>query len=84
MVLLLLPIHSRVFTSVTKTFTAALTLELANEGIFSLDDQAIKFLPWIPFANPELNPYVTIRQLLAHESGHSDYVTEPDLQVAVA
>ncbi len=70
--------------SVTKTFTAALTLELAHEGVFNLDDPESKYLPWIPIANPGLNPNVTIRQLLAHESGYSDYLTEPNLQVAFA
>lgn len=70
--------------SVTKTFTAALTIQLANEGVFNLDDPEAKFLPWLPIANPGLNPNVTIRQLLAHESGYSDYVTEPALQAATA
>ena len=70
--------------SVTKTFTAALTLELAKEGVFSLDDPETKYLPWIPLANPGLNTNVTIRQLLAHESGYSDYILEPGLQTATA
>src|SRR4051812_25115839 len=56
---------SRIY-SVTKTFTAALVLELANEGVFSLDDPVIKYVPSITIINAELNPYVTIRQLLAH------------------
>jgi CubicO group peptidase (beta-lactamase class C family) len=74
---------SRIY-SVTKTFTAALTLELAKRGAFKLDEPIIKYLPLLSTANPNLNTTVTIRQLLAHESGYSDYSDEPDLQIAVA
>jgi D-alanyl-D-alanine carboxypeptidase len=70
--------------SVTKTFTAALTLELAHEGVFNLDDPESKYIPWIVIANPELNPNVTIRQLLAHESGYSDYLLDIQAQLAFA
>lgn len=74
---------SQVF-SVTKTYTAALTLELANEGFFSLNDPVTKYMPLIASVNPTLDANVTIRQLLAHESGYSDYTQEINLQVAVA
>jgi D-alanyl-D-alanine carboxypeptidase len=70
--------------SVTKTFTAALVLELVKRNVFSLDDPIIKYLPLLSAANPGLNTTVTIRQLLAHESGYSDYSDEQDLQIAVA
>ena len=74
---------SRIY-SVTKTFTASLILELANAGVFNLDDQIIKYLPLLGAVNPGLNTSVTIRQLLAHESGYSDYTSEIQLQIAVA
>jgi CubicO group peptidase (beta-lactamase class C family) len=74
---------SRIY-SVTKTFTAALTLELAKRGVFGLDEPIIKYLPLLSTINPDLDTTVTIRQLLAHESGYSDYTDEMDLQVAVA
>ncbi len=74
---------SRIY-SVTKTFTAALVLELAKEGAFSLEEPINKWLPLINVVNPSLNSSVTIRQLLAHESGYSDYTDEIALQVAVA
>jgi D-alanyl-D-alanine carboxypeptidase len=74
---------SRIY-SVTKTFTAALVLELVKRNVFSLDDPIFKYLPLLSAANPSLNTAVTIRQLLAHESGYSDYTDEPDLQIAVA
>ncbi|MEP6949277.1 MAG: serine hydrolase [Ginsengibacter sp.] len=73
---------SRIY-SVTKTFTASLVLELAKQGVFKLDDSVSMYLP-IKAINPGLNSQVTLRQLLAHVSGYSDYVDEFDLQVAVA
>jgi D-alanyl-D-alanine carboxypeptidase len=69
--------------SVTKTFTAALTLELAKQGSFKLSDPVSKFIP-LSAINPTLNNAVTIQQLLVHESGYSDYTTELQLQIAVA
>lgn len=74
--------HSRMY-SVTKTFTSALALELAKGGAFSLEDPVSKFLP-LNLINQELNSTVTIRQLLAHESGYSNYTDELQLQIAVA
>ena len=73
---------SRIY-SITKTFTAPLVLELAKEGVFGLDDPISLYFPFDQ-VNPGLNRSVTIRQLLAHESGYSDYTDEFQLQVAVA
>jgi CubicO group peptidase (beta-lactamase class C family) len=50
--------------SVTKVYTAALTLDLASDGLLSLDDPLDRWLPEAPHANG-----VTIRQLLTHTSG---------------
>ena len=69
--------------SVTKTFTASLVLELVQQGVFNLDDPVNKFIP-LNLINPGLNSTVTIRQLLAHESGYSDYTGEQMLLIAVA
>lgn len=74
---------SRIY-SITKTFTGALVLELAREGAFGLDDPILQYLPLLNAYNPSVNGAVTIRQLLAHESGFSDYTSEIQLQVAVA
>jgi len=73
---------SRIY-SVTKTFTAALTLELAREGKFNLNDPVSAYLPW-NLINPGLNSSVTLRQLLVHESGYSDYTGETQFLLAVA
>ena len=73
---------SRIY-SITKTFTAPLVLELANEGAFKLTDLISKYIP-VNKINPDLNGDVTIAQLLAHESGYSDFTDEMNLQIAVA
>jgi D-alanyl-D-alanine carboxypeptidase len=54
--------------SVTKTFVAALVLQLAQEGRLGLDDA---LLAWLPEAR--VDPRVTIRQLLDHTSGVYDF-----------
>ena len=69
--------------SVTKTFTAALTLELARAGALNLDHTIGMYFP-MALINPGLNPNVTLRQLLVHESGYSDYTGEFQFQLAVA
>lgn len=53
--------------SVTKIFTAALVLKLAEEGKLSLDDTLARTLPDFPGAQS-----ITIRQLLSHTAGMSD------------
>lgn len=74
---------SRIY-SITKTFTAALVLELAREGVLNLNDPIIKYMPYMQFYNPDLSSGVTIRQLLNHESGYSDWEEELQLQMAIA
>ena len=69
--------------SVTKTFTAALVLELANAGVLNLHHPVSTYLP-LHLVNPGLNRSVTIHQLLAHESGYSNYTDEMQFLVAVA
>jgi D-alanyl-D-alanine carboxypeptidase len=54
--------------SISKQFTAAAVLLLAEQGKLSLDDKVAKFLPRLTRANE-----VMIRQLLSHTSGYQDY-----------
>ena len=54
--------------SVSKTYTAALILALANDGKLDLDERVTKLLPKMRFASK-----VTVRQLLNHTSGLPDY-----------
>lgn len=55
--------------SVTKQFTSAAILLLAEEGKLSIDDQVKKWLPSLPSATDP----VTLRHLLTHTSGLIDY-----------
>jgi D-alanyl-D-alanine carboxypeptidase len=56
--------------SVGKTFTAALVLQLAEEGLLSLEDPLHTWLP----AYPNIESTITVRQLLNHTSGIFDFV----------
>jgi len=60
--------------STTKTFTAITLLRLAEEGVLSLDDSLHRWLP----AYPNVDPDITIRQLLNHTSGLSDFTDPPN------
>jgi D-alanyl-D-alanine carboxypeptidase len=57
--------------SITKEFTAAAILLLAERGKLSVDDPLGKYLPDFPRANE-----VTLRQLLNHTSGIRNYTDE--------
>jgi D-alanyl-D-alanine carboxypeptidase len=54
--------------SVSKTFTAALILDLVSDGRLGLDDPVDRHLPGLG-----LDPEITVRQLLDHTSGLQDY-----------
>jgi D-alanyl-D-alanine carboxypeptidase len=54
--------------SVTKNFVAALTLDLAEEGVVALDDPVERWLPRLPERLAFVRG-VTLRQLLSHTSG---------------
>ena len=58
--------------SVTKMFTAATVLKLAELGKLAIDDPLIKYLPDFPEASR-----ITLRELLNHTSGVSDVVKDP-------
>jgi len=54
--------------SISKTFLAALVLELSGEGAFGLDDPVAPMLPEL-----NLDPAITVRMLLDHTSGLFDF-----------
>ncbi len=56
--------------SITKTFVAAKILKLIEDGYFSLNDSLHALLP--PITN--VNPNITVKQLLGHKSGLADYL----------
>ncbi len=65
--------------STSKNFTAALVLQLAEEGKLSLDDQLREWLP----EHPNIDSSATIRQLLNHTSGIFTVNHHPDFWRAV-
>lgn len=58
--------------SVSKTFTAALVIALAQEGALDLDEPVRTYLPTL-----KVHPTITVRQLLDHTSGLRDYFFHP-------
>jgi D-alanyl-D-alanine carboxypeptidase len=57
--------------SISKQFTAAAILMLAEDGKLSLDDAVGKYIPGLTRGDD-----VTIRQILSHTSGYQDYWPE--------
>jgi D-alanyl-D-alanine carboxypeptidase len=60
--------------SVTKTLTAAVMLQFADEGKLNLDDSIGKYLENMNFVNSK----ITIRQMLRHQSGLNDIFAHPN------
>lgn len=61
--------------SITKQFTAACILLLAEDGKLAIDDPLAKYLPDFPGADR-----ITLRQMLTHTSGLHNYTTAPDFR----
>jgi D-alanyl-D-alanine carboxypeptidase len=59
--------------SVTKTMTSACILQLAEQNLLKLDDSIYHYTDTIQY----INPNITIRQLLRHQSGIYDVLTNP-------
>jgi D-alanyl-D-alanine carboxypeptidase len=64
--------------SISKTFTSALILRLAEEGKLSLDAPVKTYLPGLV-----INPAITIRQLLDHTSGLDDFFSHKTIDKAL-
>jgi D-alanyl-D-alanine carboxypeptidase len=64
--------------SVSKTFTAALILDLAEDGLLDLDASVRSYLPTLGISRK-----VTIRQLLDHTSGLRDFYFHPRIDKAL-
>jgi len=61
--------------SITKMFTAAMILQLVEEGKLKLTDTLDKFFPQIPNSQK-----ITIAQILAHRSGIHDSILDRNLR----
>ena len=64
--------------SVTKTFIAALTVQLAQEGRFGLEDSVLTYLP-----GSGIDKRVTVRELLDHTSGIYDFFSNSKIDDAI-
>jgi D-alanyl-D-alanine carboxypeptidase len=60
--------------SLTKTFTAVVTLQLYEEGKLSLDQTVDSWFPGLPNADR-----ITVRMLLSHTSGLNEYFDNPNV-----
>jgi D-alanyl-D-alanine carboxypeptidase len=65
--------------SATKTFTSAVILQLADEGVLTLEDSLFEWLP--SFHN--IDSTITIRQLLNHTNGIFNLTEHPDIWNAI-
>jgi D-alanyl-D-alanine carboxypeptidase len=66
--------------SISKTFTAAAVLHLAERGLLSLDDPLGRHLPEVPSAWAE----VRLHQLLGHTAGLPEFVLLPEFDALSA
>jgi len=73
------PEYAYLIGSVAKTITSACILQLADEQKLSLDDSLHKWLDTFQYVDPN----ITIRQLLRHQSGLSDVLANPAHQPAL-
>jgi D-alanyl-D-alanine carboxypeptidase len=64
--------------SVSKTFTAALILDLAEDGLVDLDASVRSYLPTLGISRK-----ITVRQLLDHTSGLRDFYFHPRIDKAL-
>lgn len=64
--------------SVTKQFTAAAILNLAEQGKLAIGDPLAKYFPAVPNASK-----ITLRHLLTHTSGLHSYTDRPDFLAGV-
>ena len=64
--------------SISKTFTSALILRLAEDGRLSLDTPVRTYLPRLA-----IDPAITVRQLLDHTSGLDDFFSHSAIDKAL-
>lgn len=57
--------------SMTKSFTSLVVLQMADEGLFSIDDPVVKYVPYFHTSDSDVSDKITIRQLMNHRSGIS-------------
>ncbi|WP_280193933.1 serine hydrolase domain-containing protein, partial [Nocardia farcinica] len=79
-----MPEHGRVrIGSVTKTFTAAIVMQLVAEGKVALDAAVDTYLPGL-LTGDGVDGRVTVRQLLQHRSGLPEFAGRPGADELIA
>jgi D-alanyl-D-alanine carboxypeptidase len=73
------PEHLVGVASITKTMTAAVILQLVDEGVLRLDDPLGRWLE----PRQHVDPAITLRQLLTHTAGLDNYTLNPALGAAI-
>lgn len=73
------PDHLIAIASITKTMTAAVILQLVDEGVLRLDDPISRWLE--PIAH--VDSAITLRQLLNHTNGLDNYTAHAELGAAI-
>jgi D-alanyl-D-alanine carboxypeptidase len=66
--------------SITKTFTAAVVLDLVEDDLLELDGRVRTYLPDLDI---QMDERTTVRQLLDHTSGLRDYFLDPRIDKAL-
>lgn len=59
--------------SITKSFTAVAVLQLVEQGLVDVDAPVRTYLPWFEVADPAASEAITVRDLLRHTSGLSEF-----------
>ncbi|GAB3207799.1 serine hydrolase domain-containing protein [Nocardia tengchongensis] len=73
-----MPEHGRVrIGSVTKTFTAAVVMQLVAEGKVNLDSPVDTYLPGLLSGDAADGRVITVRHLLQHRSGIPEFAGQP-------
>ena len=62
-----------VLGSVSKSMTALAIMQLVDQGRIQLDNPVKEYIPWFQLADEDAAKEITIRQLLNHTSGISEY-----------
>ncbi|MEV6101872.1 serine hydrolase domain-containing protein [Nocardia sp. NPDC051981] len=80
-----MPEHGRVrIGSVTKTFTAAVVMQLVAEGKVNLDSPVDTYLPGLLSGDGADGRVITVRQLLQHRSGIPEFAGQPGADELIA
>jgi CubicO group peptidase (beta-lactamase class C family) len=70
--------------SLSKSFTALAIMQLQEQGKLNVDDPVVKYLPSFRIADPEVSQQITLRNLLNHASGLSDFSYLPEHSAEVS